>query len=302
MNWVLGKVVSRATAATANLWRHSQNQQVEGTLHVDITRIDHLRWPSVNRRTELRIDLATPDFTLPALLVINPGAKQLIILNNGAVDRERSQGKPVFQRSTWSYQIPAHQLFLCDPLTTGQGPLSLAWGQVTSETTIYPAVHELVAAVSRRLGVVAQDRTYFGSSAGGFMALMEHGLDPGSRALVNNAQFDWTRWWAAGVMPMLSHVFGGATAAETRKTHPLRTNALAHLQRTRVPPRFTYLVNLASKHDRTVELPQYHNFVAEHAGERSQLVFQSYFDAHSGHGPLSITKTLPFFTTPPALP
>ncbi|MBN6754223.1 hypothetical protein JRG18_07340 [Kocuria palustris] len=230
---------------------------------------------------------------LPLLVIARAGADQVLIMNNGAVDLERSQGLPVFQRSSWSSHILSHQIYVCDPGTVGDEGLSLNWMQAQMPAWMPTQVTRATRVVSAKLGVSAPERrTYFGSSAGGYAALVELAADRGARAIVNNAQFDWTRWYAPQVKSVLDARYSGRLAADVRKRWPHRTSALKQLARGNQPLRIEYWVNMASKYDREIPLKHFQDFFTKHPELCEDVITHRYHDPQMGHNPMPQGRTL----------
>lgn len=242
--------------------------------------------------TPTRINVVTPDVVIP-MLVVNRMHQQLTILNNGAVDLERSQGRPIFQRSSWWQEIDSNQIYVCDPRTVGEGALALPWMQSKPPHWFGPHMVRALKYISIALGVSRPaNRTYFGSSAGGFTALMQLGSDRNARAVVNNAQFDWTRWFPHQVKPVLQQYFDGRLAADVRKKWPRRTNALEYLATNPRPLRIDYWVNMASKVDRDVQLKIFQDFFVAHPELVGTVTVHQYCDEQQGHNPMPRESTL----------
>ena len=246
-----------------------------------------------------RIDVVAEHSVLPFLVVPRTGADKLLVLNNGAVDHQIAQGRPVFQRSSWWREIRHHQIYFCDPGTLGTDQLSLAWGQLSREHWVVYDAARAVKALSAQLGVQEPDRRiYYGSSAGGFMALALMAGDAGATAVVNNAQFDWTRWMATGLNPLREARFDNMLPSHLRKVHPVRTNVLKMLAKRRKPVRIVYYVNLASKHDREVDRPMFEAFVRSHPRLTRNVEIRPYEDPVAGHNPMSKERTLEILNCP----
>lgn len=246
-----------------------------------------------------RLDVVTEHIVLPLLVVPRSGADSLMVLSNGAVDHAVAQGRPVFQRSRWSREIRRHQIYFCDPGTVGANRLSLAWGQVSREHTAVHDAARVVRTVSAGLGIPdPQRRAYYGSSAGGFMALALLGHDDGSTAIINNAQFDWTRWMASGLNPLRKARFGNMLPLDLRRRYPLRTNVLNLLAKRDRPVRIDYHVNLASKHDREVDHPMLEEFIKSFPHLTKDVRVFPYEHPGAGHNPLPKELTLEFLNEP----
>lgn len=236
--------------------------------------------------TPIRVNVLTPDVVIP-ILVVNRDYPRLLVLNNGAVDLERSQGRPIFQRSSWWESIQSKQIYVCDPRTVGDDALTLPWIQSQPPSWFGSHMVKAIKYVSTTLGVHRPvDRTYFGSSAGGFTALMQLGSDRNARAVVNNAQFDWTRWYPHHVKPVLERYFDGRTAADVRKNWPRRTNALQYLATYEHPLRIDYWINMASKIDREVQLKIFQDFFMEHPNLAHKVTVHQYSDQTQMHNPM----------------
>lgn len=249
--------------------------------------------------TPHRIDVIGEHSVLPFLVVPRTGADKVVVLNNGAVDHNIAQGRPVFQRSSWWHEIDHHQIFFCDPGTLGADQLSLSWGQLSKEHWVVYDAARAVKALSAQLGVQEPyRRVYYGSSAGGFMALALMAGDAGAAAVINNAQFDWTRWMATGLNPLREARFDNMLPSRLRKVHPVRTNVLNMLAKRRKPVRIIYYVNLASKHDREVDHPMFAAFVRSHPRLTRGVEIHSYEDPVAGHNPMSKEQTLEILNCP----
>lgn len=264
------------------------------TLKVDIDKLIDLPRSLFVADEPLRLDVQLSiGETLPLLIVARPGADSVLILNNGAVDLERSQGRPVFQRSTWSSEIHSHQIYVCDPGTVGDDALSLNWMQAKMPSWMPTQVTRAARVVSAKLGAPSPDqRTYFGSSAGGYAALIELAADRGAKAIVNNAQFDWTRWYAHQVKAVLDARYAGRLAADVRKNWPHRTSALKQLARNDQPLRIEYWVNMASKYDLEIPLKHFDDFFARHPALCDEVAVRRYHDAAMGHNPMPQSRTI----------
>ncbi|WP_271403647.1 hypothetical protein [Kocuria palustris] len=262
-----------------------------------------LRSESFPLDTQVRLTIQRGERApLPLLLVRRPEAERVTILFNGAVDLERTGGQPIFQRSSWWRSIPTHQVYVCDPGTAGEDALSLNWGQESLAHDALPDIGSAVRTLCCALGVFdSRQRTYFGSSAGGFLALMTAAQDVDPHVVVNNAQFDWTRWMRGGVRAICAHRFAGLSAAGLRRTIPWRTSALRRLSRRRQALSVEYWVNTASPHDLKVDLPQAMSFLRSEPALAERFRIHRYSDPVALHNPLGREETLSLLSGQPAL-
>lgn len=265
----------------------------DDTLSVHVDHLGYLGLGHFLVDTPRRLDVVTEYCVIPLLVVRRSGADRTMVLCNGAVDQDISGGKPVFQRSTWWRDIDQHQIYVCDPATVGRHAVSLAWGQYSLDYWTAPDTAHAVRFVAELLGSTgAEQRAYYGSSAGGFMALALLYHDPYARALVNNAQFDWTRWFAPAVNELRSKRLGKLLPSDLRDKYPLRTNVLNLLSTMSRAPRIDYWVNMASNHDREIDHPEFERFLRDFSSLAATMQCHEYHDPEAGHNPLSKADTL----------
>ena len=98
---------------------------------------------------------------------------KLVVMLQGAIDRTKIQ-LPIFQRWSWAEDIEASVLILNDPTLFGND-LRLGWWQGEEEQYAIPSAGEFIKLVIDKLGYSVKDLLFFGSSAGGFSALMMAG-------------------------------------------------------------------------------------------------------------------------------
>ena len=264
------------------------------TQNIPLADVEHLDFTSLAKvDPRCRLDVVVDDVVVPLLVVPKTGARRVLVLSNGAVDQSVANGSAVFQRSSWNHEIEHHQIFVSDPATAAPECLSLAWGHLEEGKWAAEAIGRAVRAVASALGVTEhENRAYFGSSAGGFMSLALLADDPGARAVVNNAQFDWTRWMPTGVNALRHARFGGKLPATIRKLHPLSSNVLTLLAGRNEPLTVDYHVNVASTHDRQQDLPLFEAFVRAHPDLCGNVRIHRYFHSEHGHNPMPKADTL----------
>lgn len=222
-----------------------------------------------------------------------PDANTALFLLNGAVNRVKSPG-PVFQRSTWTDQLDGHVISIADSTLALDTEMSIGWAQGHAGADIMNQA-ELAILVSESLGVPrAEDRLYFGSSAGGFQALVMSTLDRGSSVMVNNPQVDWTRYHKNVVDRVRSVCHSDRSANALRTDEHVVTNVGEFMAKMDYLPRVHYFVNSASKADMTIHLASLLSSVRDSPGltRTGNLRIVHYFDKVSGHNPLPKERTV----------
>ncbi|MDO5617811.1 hypothetical protein [Kocuria sp.] len=245
---------------------------------------------AVDVPTRLEVDLGTD--VLP-LLVVRRAGNRAVAMFDGPVDTSTTMGAPAFQRSSWWPKINIHQIHVADPASTGPRALRTSWGQLQPEQSAIPSAVRAIKAVAEILGAgQADDRTYFGSSSGGFWAWNAAILDAGSRAVVSNPQTDWTRWSSASSADLLAQRFAGQSLEGFRHSHPGRCDVLEAWRMMHHPTRVDYWVNTATPYEAQVELPRVNSFKAQHPELAANLYIHEYCHEKAIHSPLDQRSTI----------
>lgn len=242
-----------------------------------------------------RFDFLAGKVSVPALLWCrSESTGTVLIAFNGAVRRKRAKNPAeVFQRSTWVHDINSDVLFLADPTLRSDNQISIGWGQGHVGAYAIPAMAQTAFSVAGALGIPSSKRVYFGSSAGGFQALQIAARDIGSRALVNNAQIDWTLYEPQNVETICQNTYEGQEPAVIAQNHPDRTSAARAFSEFENTPRTRYIVNAASDNDADKQLPALVSAVgAGAASAQPRIDISVYVDPAAGHTPLPKSTTI----------
>lgn len=125
--------------------------------------------------------------SLSGLYRIHKNPDRIVILFNGAKTKENMTG-PSFTRWSWAY---GHDLsFVCfdDPIVSGTQLTNLGWYVGTSSIDLQEHINTIVNHIILSLGINPAHVFFYGSSGGGFAALMAAIRLRGSVAVVNNPQ------------------------------------------------------------------------------------------------------------------
>lgn len=268
-------------------------------LTVSVDGLNQLTTSDFKPEMPQRIDVITSHCVIPLLVIRRASARRTVILCNGPVDLNRTSGLPEFQRSGWWPEIAHHQIYVCDPATVGQDAVSIAWGQYSPEYWSVPDTARAISAISHLLGHPdGAQRTYFGSSAGGFTALGLAALDTEAHAVINNAQFDWTNWYPTAVDATRRNRLRSISLSELHHRHRERVDILHWIATLQTPPRVDYWVNTAIQHDGDVSLPHFERTIAEYPHLSERMTSWRYHDKNAGSAPLGKPETIDLLNNP----
>ncbi len=116
-------------------------------------------------------------------------SKKLLIFFNGAIDRSRGS-LPVFQRKSWIDAFDANILIFDDPTVNNENDLMMGWYIGNAQENVQYHIIQIIKAFLKSLNIDQSDTYCFGSSAGGFMAMITATHLREVTAIVNNPQTD----------------------------------------------------------------------------------------------------------------
>ncbi|WBV44542.1 hypothetical protein [Pseudoroseomonas cervicalis] len=172
------------------------------------------------------------------------GARQALVFFNGAVNADKLAQAPLFQRWSWHPHFAPTLFFLSDPLVNATTGLRIAWYAGRREAPVLPALYARIDALARVLHGAPLPVTAFGSSAGGFAALMSAIEGHAVRALAINPQTNVLHYHARLRDAFLAHYGaapGGITEADrlrlscgfAAKRRPVGSSMRLHLWQNR---------------------------------------------------------------------
>lgn len=247
--------------------------------------------------TNFRVSIDSDGVSVPVLLHLKRASRtqQLVVTYNGAVSRSKAPDGVVFQRSSWLDDFSTDVIQISDPSLTEHRRLALGWGQFRKDKWAYDAYVGVISLLRDQFGLAGASATvHYGSSAGGFQALIASGKDKGSRALANNPQVDWSRYVPQFVNSLLRDVFEGDSIDEVRSREPWRLNAFEFYKQIEFVPKVEMMFNAGSAGDFTSQIqPVISELQSMHVlSNTPNISLTFYHHEPSGHNPLSRAATI----------
>lgn len=224
--------------------------------------------------------------------------KNCIILYNGAVDIDKKD-KPVFQRSSWVNDIEGFVINIDDPTVRLRKDIVLGWGQGKIDNYFSIKFNIILQKILMVMSFQNVNRIHFGSSAGGYQAIVGAALDKGSRAIVCNPQIDWTHHFFEKHITKIREVtFKNYSVEAIRSMYLHRLNAMEMAIYISNIPSVDYYVNSSFTHDMNNQLRHFidsiSSFRAKRLLEGKEMNIHVYHDEKNGHNPPSKYKTISF--------
>lgn len=211
--------------------------------------------------------------------------QRLFVMLTAAVNRERLP-LPIFNRWGWKNRLPGHVLCISDPTLAADDSLGIGWYLGGPDGDVTEKLSQLVKKFAAALGIRNNRIVTYGSSAGGFAAMMLASKLNGSTAVAINPQTHVLRYHPKHVDEMLSACFPGVDKAQAVIDYDARLNASAHL-----PGKTMRLVIAQNRLDRHHWEDHYPN-LAKSLGlpnstgaSTDEQHWAIVYDDASGHGP-----------------
>ncbi|WP_429110983.1 hypothetical protein [Aeromonas rivipollensis] len=213
-------------------------------------------------------------------------SKKLVIMFPGSIDRSKIS-PPVYQRWSWHNEICANILSVNDPTLFLAEHLRIGWLLGTKDKDYTALFCEFLNKCLRFIFPDVDELLFYGSSAGGFMAMQVASRYEGCKVLVNNCQTDVLKYRKKHVNDMLGVSFSGMSILDIQETYGERVSLIKRYASSPMP-RVIYMQNIADDfHMKNHFLPFINSFNNVSLGENTSLTIQLYRDDKTGHGPLS---------------
>lgn len=230
----------------------------------------------------------------------NLDSENILILYNGAYSNTiERKSEPVYQRCTWVADFDCLVINIDDPTIRLGKDCVIGWGQGTLDDYFSVSFNYFLQKIYKFLRIEeSRNRIHFGSSAGGYQAVVAASLDYGSRAIVCNPQIDWTKHFLTSHVDRLRNMsFKGFSVEALQTMYPDRCNCITFAKKHGNIPSIDFYVNAQFAHDITNQLGC---FIDELGSFDSQSLlkdrdFEIYIThASRGHNPPSKDETISY--------
>ncbi|QCT74494.1 hypothetical protein [Macrococcoides canis] len=225
-------------------------------------------------------------------LALKETSDKLVVFSNGAIDPSKKK-PPLFMRSNWVEDMTYSAVFI-DDKTIHNSPLRIGWG-VGNKNRHYLIDYSIISKkISHVLDIKDENVYYFGSSAGGFMALGLATYHKGSTAIVNNPQTIITNYEKRAYIKLFERVFRGMEVDEVCESYWERLSLAEMMKRENFVPNAFYLQNRMCEGDMNGHLEPFRNDLERIGLDEGPINFVIYEDEIRGHNPPSKDNTLKF--------
>ena len=174
--------------------------------------------------------VAAKGFEYPVRLRLEPGADRLFIMLHGAIDRSK-QPLPAFARWNWGKILGGHVLAVCDPTLYQHPDVEIGWFVGSKVQHAIPGLVAITAQVQEALRVPEGNAIYYGSSGGGYSAILAASrMGAHGRAIAINPQIEIRKYHLRHVSA-LAHALGNSEGPCDLDTLPPASTSAIHAYR-----------------------------------------------------------------------
>lgn len=177
----------------------------------------------------------------------NPDADSMVVLMPAAISSaKRNKSLRHYARWSWNSSWPQSiVLAVADPAIMQSEHLLGAW-YIHREHDVLAGISAAVASIASEAGISPDRIVFYGSSLGGFGALACAALLPGSRAVAEVPQTDFTNWIQGSVESVERYILG-EPLSEFAKMQPEKIRIDKRFEMTGTIPPFVIITNRADR-------------------------------------------------------
>lgn len=177
-------------------------------------------------RSSLRADVRVERCTFPIFAKPSTEKRLFILLSGAATTRDFSKF-PNFNRWSWANLFPGMVLSIADPTLAADPELLLGWYVGTSGINVSKELAALVTSIAAANGIDRSDIIFYGSSGGGFAAMMLAPLvGGGATAIAINPQTRIIKYAKTVVSAFISLAFSGISPDTAEVNYADRLSAI----------------------------------------------------------------------------
>ncbi|SPA31139.1 hypothetical protein CBM2637_B110316 [Cupriavidus taiwanensis] len=182
------------------------------------------------------------------LLVRVPAApKNVLVFGQSAISSRGVLALPIFHRWTWFVDFQdSICIALNDPTLYLDETMLGGWFQGTRDHFYMEDAALIVTKIADQMEISRSKIFFYGSSAGGFSALMMAASIDGASAIAEIPQTDMEKYHVqSAVNALLRNCYEGSTLQEVTTVYPERLSVLRYFEKNQRVPNIMYLQNLA---------------------------------------------------------
>lgn len=218
-------------------------------------------------------------------IVRRANSNRCLILGAGAYDNKMLK-PPIFQRLKWCDDFDCNLIYFNDP-TLYNVNTKIGWGVGSDKSWYLEEMSKYLLDILENLDINNEKVLVYGSSGGGYMALVLAGMLKGCTTLVNNPQTNIVNYSKSIVEEIITNNFPGENFETVVKDNMRRISIIEHYKSQKYIPKIVYWQNIICKYDINMQVRPFINELANLTElDTNNIKFDFYFDYVNDHNPL----------------
>lgn len=200
----------------------------------------------LDNEDQLHISKRSEDsFSVDCFAVLRKKSKYLICLIPSAQPQHSAPQNPIFHRWSWAYQLREYSVISLSDPALHDCDIHASWFLSNKEEVDYiDRMSEFVCDISKKIKVSYKDIIFYGSSMGGFGALMMASKVEGALAIAEVPQINLTDYKHRNALHKIeSLILGGQSLESYGSKFPERVGVVARFKKENYIPPFKIVTN-----------------------------------------------------------
>lgn len=226
--------------------------------------------------------------SLSGLYQINDNTDKIIVFFNGAINGDLNNN-PTFMR--WSWANDNNLSFICfdDPIVSCTQLTNLGWYIGTSNYDLQQFINNILEHIIKSLKLSPENIIFYGSSGGGFAAMMAAIRLRGSVAVVSNPQTNIFKYYKSATQRFIDNFFNEKDISSNSSNY-YRFSVTDAIKKYNYIPAILYIQNIQDKFHLERHLLPFQEYIFEtflSIGDYPNKIYFNFFNDNKGHSSFS---------------
>lgn len=217
--------------------------------------------------------------------------QNMVCFGSGAYDPAILK-PPIYRRHSWQGEFKESVIYYNDPTLYLDPELRLGWGMGKNDEWYMLVIADIIRILANKRQIVPENLLFFGSSGGGFTAIILATLCRDASVTVNNPQIFLENYYKHYFDQMLQVCFDETDRDKILSENQHRFNVLATFKHEKNIPPMTYIVNMDSARDVRDQLMPFLNGISKMRYLDDQVNIKLYSNENGHSGVLGKTETI----------
>jgi hypothetical protein len=217
--------------------------------------------------------------------------QKMICFGSGAYDPALIK-PPIYRRHSWQDEFEESVIYYNDPTLYLDPELRLGWGMGKNDEWYLLVIADIIRILTNKRKITPENILFFGSSGGGFTAIILATICRDASVIVNNPQIVLENYYKHYVDDMLEVCFDETDREKIISENEHRFNVISTFKHEKNIPPLKYIVNMDSIRDVREHLIPFLNGISKMKYLDDQVNIKLYSNENGHNGVLGKEETI----------